>query len=98
MADKTLVGEVRYKDTATAIDIVRLDSPPGRRITGLFFGRGARYLATIDDRNTVSVWMLSPTELMTEVCARLPANLPDGDEWKRYLGDQRYRKTCPSRQ
>jgi WD40 repeat protein len=54
----------------------------------------SRYLVTINDRNTVRVWLLRQDDLIEEACRRLPRNLSEG-EWREYVGDAAYRKTCP---
>jgi hypothetical protein len=60
---------------------------------GGFFLLG-RYLATISDSNTVRVWFLRQDDLIEEACRRLSRNLSEED-WRRYVGDDAYRKTCP---
>jgi WD40 repeat protein len=52
------------------------------------------YLVTISDRNTVRVWLLRPEDVIEEACRRLPRNLT-ADEWREYVKDDAYRKTCP---
>jgi len=41
--------------------------------------------------------LLRPEDLVDEACARLTRNLTS-EEWKLYIGDEPYRKTCPNLQ
>jgi hypothetical protein len=65
------------------------------------FGSAASFAD--DDRAVVSyagfqmqrhLWRAE--DLIAEACARLDRNLTDA-EWRQYLGDEPYRKTCPGR-
>jgi hypothetical protein len=38
---------------------------------------------------------MSHKDLIDEACARLTRNLTP-EEWRQYLGDEPYRKTCPN--
>ena len=55
--------------------------------------RDGKLLATALADGVVRVSFLSPTDLIAEACARLPRNLTP-DEWRQYLGDERYAPTC----
>jgi hypothetical protein len=50
-------------------------------------------LATASWDKTARVWLWRPKDLIADVCARLPRNLT-AEEWKQYLGEEPYRKTC----
>lgn len=39
------------------------------------------------------VWLWKTDDLQAEACRRLTRNLTE-DEWRQYLGDEPYRKTC----
>jgi len=39
------------------------------------------------------VWLWKTDDLQAETCKRLTRNLTE-DEWRQYLGDEPYRKTC----
>jgi len=46
----------------------------------------------------ISIWdtfLDQQADMMTEACVRLTHNLTH-DEWKQYLPDEVYRKTCPN--
>jgi WD40 repeat protein len=43
--------------------------------------------------HTVRLWRWQPADLIAEACRRLDRNL-SLDEWRRHVGDDRYRKTC----
>jgi hypothetical protein len=58
-----------------------------------------RYLVTAsvpgETELVVSLDPSRPQDLIDEACSRLTANLTQ-EEWKRFLPDQKYRKTCPN--
>jgi roadblock/LC7 domain-containing protein len=58
------------------------------------FSPDGRYLATAGDPYA-SLWLLFPENLMAEACARMTRNLTP-EEWRQHLGDEPYRKTCPT--
>jgi len=49
-----------------------------------------------ENDTTVSVWSWNSQVIMAAACTRLSRNL-DAAEWRLYLGDQPYRKTCADR-
>ena len=58
----------------------------------LAFSPDGKYLVTGN-----KAWLLWPDDLVAEACARLTRNLSP-EEWRQYLGDEPYRKTCPGLQ
>jgi hypothetical protein len=60
----------------------------------LAIDRESRYLATIGPGNTVRVWSLRKADLIEEACRRMPRNLSKA-EWRGYVEDDAYHKTCP---
>ncbi len=59
------------------------------------FSPDRRYLNTASKDHTARVWLLWPEDLIAEACARLTRNLTP-EEWRQYLDDEPYRKTCPN--
>ena len=59
------------------------------------FSPDDKYLATASSDNTGRVSLLRPQDLITEACSRLTRNLTE-EEWKQYLPDEPYRRTCPN--
>ena len=59
------------------------------------FSPDGRYLLTADSQNkNVGVWFWQPEGLIAEASRRLIRNLTQ-EEWRQYLGNEPYRKTCP---
>ncbi len=50
-----------------------------------------------DQETIVSRYLVRPDDLIAEACSRLKQNLTP-QQWKQYLGDTPYQKTCPSLQ
>jgi WD40 repeat protein len=55
------------------------------------FSPDGRYLAARD--HSFGLWRLWPDDLVSEVCRCVRRNLTY-EEWRRYIGDEPYRKTC----
>jgi WD40 repeat protein len=86
-------GDVRVVDLATRRDRARLQhGGTGYSTPSLAFAAGGRFLVTADGRDVLA-WALRPEDLIAEGCRRLTRNLTP-DEWREYVGDQPYRKTC----
>ena len=66
-----------------------------REILALDFSPNGKHLATAGVDGTVALWLWRPMDLIEEACSRLSSNL-SLKEWKLYLGNEPYRKTCPN--
>ncbi|TFI54895.1 hypothetical protein BLD44_007910 [Mastigocladus laminosus UU774] len=60
----------------------------------ILFSPDSRFLAILS-QNGIEILALQPQELITEVCRHLTRNLSQ-EEWKQYLLNEPYRKTCPN--
>jgi WD40 repeat protein len=58
------------------------------------FSPDGRFLVTTTD-GMVRLWLWRPDDLAAALCTRLSRNLTRA-EWKRYVGDEPYRRTCPN--
>jgi WD40 repeat protein len=86
--DKT----ARVWDVATAQEVDRVIHEDG--VNRVVFSPDGRYLATTSNDQTTRVWLMFPENPIEEACARLSRNLTP-EEWREYLGDEPYHKTCP---
>ncbi len=57
------------------------------------FSPDGRYLASRDNLGKAKLWRLWPGDPVSEACRRVRRNLTY-EEWRRYIGDEPYRKTC----
>src|SRR3954453_21627302 len=68
------------------------------RVRAISFDEDGRVMhcASVAKRRSVYLtrhWML-PSDLLTVTCSRLTRNL-SSQEWREFVGDEPYRKTCP---
>ncbi len=87
----TLGREVTLFETATGRKIVEFRLAVER----LWFTPDAGYLV-MKSQDAFYVFPLNPAELLARVCRRLPRNLTL-TEWRRFVGDVSYRRTCENR-
>lgn len=76
----------------------------GREVAGLLHpsdpynvsvSPNGRYIATLAGGDVVTVWLWRSEDVIAEAHRRLTRNLTF-EEWKRFFGDEPYRKTCPN--
>ncbi len=63
-------------------------------VNAIAFSPDGKYIATASKNGIVQVWLWHSENLIVEAQTRLTRNLTQ-KEWKQYLGEEPYRKTCP---
>ena len=86
-------NDARAWDVASGEELARIsyDQP----VTRAVFSPDGKTLATVGNDGLVQLSLWRSQDLLDEACARLTRNLTP-EEWRQYLGDQPYRKTCPA--
>jgi hypothetical protein len=90
-------GTTRVWDAATGTEVARLAH--GDDVTAVAFSPDGGWVVSgsgdsFESRdNTARVWRWRAEDLIDLACSRLTRNLTQA-EWKQYLGDEPYRKTC----
>jgi WD40 repeat protein len=74
-------------------ELARLNSPGN--VYEVLFSPDGRYVVAGGNSSIARVWLLQINNLLEEACRRVDGNL-SLEEWRQYLGDKPYRKTCPA--
>lgn len=85
-------GSARVFDTATGAELARLDHDGP--VAAVAFSPDGALIATGSMDGSARVWCTGPDQLIEQAASRLTRNLTE-KEWKRYFGDEPYRKTRP---
>jgi len=85
--DKT----ARVWEAATGREVARLTHDA--RVTAAAFSPDGQWIVSESYDGIAWVWRWRPKDLIELACARLTRNLTR-TEWKQYLGEEPYRKTC----
>jgi WD40 repeat protein len=85
-------GAVHLWDFSTGQPLGRLTE--AGYVRDVRFSPDGRVLVTAGADGSVVVWLWQTPDLRAEACRRLHRNLGQ-DEWRRYLGSEPWRPTCP---
>ena len=78
-------------EIATGKEMARFPLPD--RQVNLAFSPDGQYLVALSRDDTAKLWRLWPEDPVKEACTRLSRNLTP-HEWRTYIGDEPYRRTC----
>jgi WD40 repeat protein len=93
----TTDNDIRVWEVKTGREVVRITDKG--KIDIIAFNKDGKYLVSAStgnrwDKNVgIRIWRWNPDDLLQETCDRLERNFTY-DEWRQYLGDEPYRKTC----
>jgi len=76
----------------TGREVVRLIHSD-EQVYAAAFSPNGKYVATASSDHTARIWLWQPQDMINEACARVGRNLTQ-EEWKQYVGDEPYHKTC----
>ncbi|MCF6211585.1 MAG: TIR domain-containing protein [Gammaproteobacteria bacterium] len=86
-------GSARVWTVPGGEEVVRLINPGN--IGAVLFSPDGKYVVAASQFGSVRVWLLLIDDLLAEACRRVTQNF-SREEWRQYLGDEPYRKTCPA--
>jgi WD40 repeat protein len=92
-----VIGEghtARVSDITTGREVAQLLHPS--ELYNVSVSPNGQHIATIARGDVVTIWLWRLQDVIAAACGRLTRNLTFA-EWKRFLGDEPYRKTCPTR-
>ena len=92
LASADLKGFIAVWDISNGYRLTTFFSHEGA-ITAVTFSLDGHLLITASKDKTVRIWPWRPDELMSDACSRLTRNLTL-EEWRWYIGDEPYRRTC----
>ncbi len=91
IASASYDNTARVWDAASGEEIARLNHD--NVVNAVSFSPDGRYIASASYDNTVEVRHVFTSDVIAQACQRLTRNLTVR-EWRRYIGDEPYRKTC----
>jgi WD40 repeat protein len=81
-------------DVNTGGQVAVIQATPS--LSSIALSPDAKYLAT-GSASGARVWIWQPGDLIDEACNRIEHSSLSPNEWKRYLGDERYSQTCSTK-
>jgi WD40 repeat protein len=75
-------------------EVARLNNPDNN--VEVLFSPGGKYAISASQSHIARVWFLLIDDPLAEACRRIDRNL-SVEDWRQYVGDEPYRKTCPER-
>ncbi len=85
-------GSARVWAVPGGEEVARLINPGN--IDAVLFSPDGKYVVAASNDGRARVWFLPIDDLLAEACRRVARNF-NMEEWRQYLGDEPYRKTCP---
>jgi WD40 repeat protein len=86
-------GTARVWDAETGEELVTLSGHKGAVEQAVWSGDESRIL-TVGADGTVHQWYTQMEDLLETACLRTPRNMTR-EEWRRFMGNEEYRATCP---
>lgn len=86
-------GAVRVWAVPGGEELARLNSADN--VNAVLFSLDGKYIVAASGFGIARVWSLQIDNLLEEACRRVDGNL-SVEEWRQYLNDEPYRKTCPA--
>ena len=86
-------GTARVWTVPGGEEVVRLINPGN--VGAVLFSPDGKYVVAASQFGIVRVWLLLIDDPLAEACRRVTRNLST-EEWRQYLGEEPYRKTCPA--
>ncbi len=87
-------GTARVWTVPGGEELARLNN--SGNITAVLFSPDGEYVVAASDNGRARIWALPINDPLAEACQRITRNL-SMEEWRQYLGEEHYRKTCPER-
>lgn len=87
-------GPARVFEVETGREVARFSHGDTATIQNAGFSPDGSRVGTAGDDGTVRVWTWRADDLIADICSRVTRNLTE-DEWRRFVGAEPYRSTCP---
>jgi WD40 repeat protein len=93
----TADGDIRVHDVFSHDELAQTWRP-GDILALAYSDDNRRLLEGFAENEKIAAWgseFISISDVLSDACSHVTANLSKED-WRRYFGDERYRKTCPA--
>jgi WD40 repeat protein len=88
-------GTARVWDAETGAELMVLFGHTGEVVNATWNPDETRILTASDDR-TARLWYTRMEDLLQAACQSAPRDMTE-EEWRRFMGDEAYRETCPGK-